>query len=108
MDIKVYKNFMDNLLFINLKENIENSQFAWFKSGIVPEIEDIQLIHTFFEFDKINSEYFKLLSPCIELLGIKKLIRIKANLVVKTSKIHEHGFHIDNDKYKNFDLQYYI
>lgn len=48
MDIKVYKNFMDNLLFINLKENIENSQFAWFKSGIVPEIEDIQLIHTFF------------------------------------------------------------
>ena len=102
MDIKVHENFMNHFLFLKLKETMNNSYFPWFKSRIVPEIEDIQLIHTFFEFDKINSEYFELLDPCIKSLEAKKLIRVKANLVLKTNEIQEHGFHIDNDTYKEF------
>jgi hypothetical protein len=102
MDIKVHKNFMDFFLFLKLKETMNGLYFPWFKSLIVKEADDIQLIHTFFEFDKINSIYFELLDPCIKSLGVKKLIRVKANLVLRTPEIQEHGFHIDNETYKKF------
>tara|TARA_R100000234_G_C4976065_1_gene168497 strand:+ start:131 stop:619 length:489 start_codon:yes stop_codon:yes gene_type:complete len=102
MDIKVHENFMNYFLFLKLKETMNSQHFPWFKSRIVPETEDVQLIHTFFEFDRINSEYFELLEPCIKSLGAKRLIRVKANLVLKTPEIQEHGFHIDNDSHKEF------
>ena len=102
MDIKVHKNFMDYSLFLKLKKILSSRYFPWYISRIVDEIEDVQLIHTFFEFDKINSELFKLLKPCIDSLKVKKLIRIKANLVLRTPKIKEHGFHIDNQIHKKF------
>ena len=102
MDLKVHENFMDYFLFLKLKETMSNQYFPWYKSRIVDEIDDVQLIHTFFEFDKINSELFELLTPCINRLKVKKLIRVKANLVLRTSKIQEHGFHIDNQTYKEF------
>ena len=38
----------------------------------------------------------------LQSLKIKKLIRIKANLVLRTPKIKEHGFHIDNQIHKKF------
>ena len=35
-------------------------------------------------------------------LYIKKLIRIKCNLVLKTTKIQEHGFHVDYQMKEKF------
>ena len=102
MDLKVHKNFMDYFLFLKLKETLTGSEFPWFKSRIVPQIDDIQLIHTFYEFGRANSEFLELLDPCLRFLKIKKLIRAKANLVLKTNKIQEHGFHIDTNGYKEF------
>lgn len=102
MDIKVHKNFMDPLLFLKLKETITGAYFPWFKSRIVKQTDDIQLIHTFFEFGRVNSEFFELLDPCIRFLKMKKLIRAKVNLVLRADKIKEHGYHVDTDGYKEF------
>ena len=112
MDIKVHKDFMNPFLFLKLKEIMNSAEFPWFKSRIVPQIDDVQLIHTFFEFDRINSQFFELLDPCITFLKVKKLIRAKANLVLKTNEIQEHGFHINTKGYEMFKTSilylYYI
>jgi len=102
MDIKVHENFMDYFLFLKLKETMSNQYFPWYKNRIVDETDDVQMVHNFFEFNKINSEFFELLTPCIDRLKVEKLIRVKANLVLRTPKIQEHGFHIDNQTYKEF------
>ena len=63
MDLKTYKNFMDYFLFLKLKETLNSNYFPWYKSRIVNESEDIQMVHTFYEFDKVLSNYFNLLDP---------------------------------------------
>ena len=102
MDLKTYENFMDYFLFLKLKETLNSNYFPWYKSRILNESEDIQMVHTFYEFDKVLSNYFNLLDPYLEFLNIKKLIRIKCNLVLKTPKIEEHGFHIDYEVKEKF------
>ena len=95
MDLKVHKNFMDYFLFLKLKETLTSNYFPWYKSRIVEDIEDIQITHTFYEFDRACSDYFHLLDPCFHSLNVNKLIRVKCNLVLKTPNVEEHGFHID-------------
>jgi len=60
------------------------------------------MVHTFYEFDKVLSNDFNLLNPCLELLNINKLIRVKCNLVLKTPQIQEHGFHVDYQMKEKF------
>ena len=93
---------MDYFLFLKLKETLNSNYFPWYKSLILSEGEDIQMVHTFYEFDKVLSNYFNLLDPYLEFLNIKKLIRIKCNLVLKTTKIQEHGFHVDYQMKEKF------
>ena len=102
MDLDVHENFMDYFLFLKLKDTMNAGHFPWFKSLFVKETDDIQLVHTFYEFDKVNYEFFELLEPCLRLLNIERLLRVKANLVLRTPEIKEHGFHIDNQTYKKF------
>ena len=102
MDINIHNNFMNPFLFLKLKETLTGAEFPWFKSKIVAQTEDIQLIHTFYEFGRVNSQFFELLDPCLRFLKMKKLIRAKVNLVLRADKIIEHGYHVDTDGYKKF------
>ena len=43
------------------------------------------------------SSFCTILQPCIDLLNIKALIRIKCNLYPNTHILTEHGMHIDHD-----------
>ena len=60
------------------------------------------MVHKFYEFGKVLSDYFYLLNPCLELLNVKELARVKCNLILKTPKIEEHGFHIDYEVKEKF------
>ncbi len=93
---------MDYFLFLKLKETLNSNYFPWYKSHILEERKDIQMVHTFYEFDKVLSNDFNLLNPCLELLNINKLIRVKCNLVLKTPQIQEHGFHVDYQMKEKF------
>tara|TARA_R100001530_G_C4270695_1_gene143051 strand:+ start:100 stop:603 length:504 start_codon:yes stop_codon:yes gene_type:complete len=98
MDIKVYKNFLKEKEIKHLEDLMfkPNTNFPWYLSPIMcPTDKFSQLVHIFYFDDQINSSFFKELTPILDLLKPKKLIRIKANLVMKAPSIRDHGFHVD-------------
>ena len=100
-DVKIINDFLDPKDFTSLQQLFLESfnNFPWFLSTVNgPQDTCFQFVHTFFHNTKINSAFFKDLRPILELLKPKSLIRIKANLLTKSSKIIEHDYHID---YKN-------
>ena len=60
-------------------------------------LNNYQLTHTFYKKFSPTSENFINLVPLIEKINPSSLIRIKANLAPRTEKIHEHGWHTDNN-----------
>jgi len=101
IDIKIYKNFLKKKEFKYLEDLMfkPNNNFPWYLSPIMsPTDKFSQLIHLFYFYElpnKINSSFFKELTPILDLLKPKKLIRIKANLVMKAPSTREHGYHVD-------------
>jgi len=108
--MKIYKNFLDKESFLNIKETLLSYYFPWFLNlKVVSEKDlllnsklknyDFQFCHIFYIDNKINSQYYNLLFPLIDKIKPKSLLRIKANLLTKTHKHMEHGYHVDfNDK----------
>ena len=96
---------MGNFWFLKLKETLNSYNFPWYKGPILEENEKIQMVHKFYEFGKVLSDYFYLLNPCLELLNVKELARVKCNLILKTPKIEEHGFHIDYEAVVDGEVQ---
>lgn len=100
-DVKIINNFLDPKDFISLAQLFFEpfNNFPWFLAKVNgPQDTCFQFVHTFFHDKKINSAFFKNLFLILERLKPKSLIRIKANLLTKSSKIIEHGYHTD---YKN-------
>jgi len=79
-----------------------SSDFAWYLNNILNAKEyeviknyNTQLTHSFYLNDTINSPAFSLLNPILKKIKHFSLLRIKANLILKTDKIYEHGMHTD-------------
>ena len=94
----IIENFLNKEDLFNLNEVILKNNFPWYSTGIVREIEDLQFCHFFYIDEKINSPFFNLIDPILIKLKVKKLIRVKANVVLKNNTIMEHGFHIDTEE----------
>ena len=96
--MKIYKNFLSKKDFLNIKNNLSSPFFPWFFSeGITMKEDGLYMFnHTFYTDSKINSNYFEILNPILNKINPFCLIRIKANLYVKTEKIIEHKKHIDS------------
>ena len=102
--MQVYKNFIDQVKFDDLAAVMSSHQFTWYYNNIV-EKEDLnpkmssnqnfQFTHTFFNFHRVQSDYFDLLTPIFLKIKPLALLRVKANLVTNTDKIIEHGMHVD-------------
>jgi len=100
--MKVINNFLNKDQFKIIQNDIFCTYFPWYlQTGILKAGDGHrQFVHNFYnDTDYVNSSYFKLLKPILQKLKIKALLRIKANLLMKTNKIIEHGFHCDF-KYK--------
>ena len=96
---KVHRNFLKEKEFKYLEDLMfkPGNNFPWYLNPVV-DVHDklLQLIHIFYVLPvKINSSFFKELTPILDLLKPKKLIRIKANLGLKTASIIEHSYHTD-------------
>ena len=100
--MKVYRNMLPTKEFKDLKNNLINANFPWYyNKGVVYEHEDkknFQFTHSFYMNDVINSDHFKILIPLIKIINPLTIVRIKANLLTRTSKIIEHGYHTDYDE----------
>ena len=87
-----YKNFLKKEVFSFLVEQMTSYNFPWYfnkKNNQDLSIYNRQFCHIFFDDYKINSNYFHLLEPILDILKPKSLIRIKANMNLPTESIYE-------------------
>ncbi len=101
----IIKNVLQKENFLKIKNTLEGSNFPWYFSEILVEkVEKInnnfQFTHTFYDNFIVNSNFYNLIIPIIEVLNPLSLIRIKANLLTQEKNIIEHGMHVDHC-YKN-------
>ena len=100
--IKIKNNFLHKDDFKNLKDPMLGPDFPWYYNNTKvdkeskDDLNNYQLTHTFFD-GKINSNAYRLIEPVLQKLKVKELIRIKANLVPRTSRIHRFEKHTDQD-----------
>ena len=86
-----------------LKTVIFSAHFPWyFNKGVnynnnKQPVDHFQFTHLFYNdiTERINSKLYHAIEPIVEKIKPKKILRIKANLLTRTSEIIEHGFHID-------------
>ena len=96
--IKIFKNVLKKEEADYLEDMFTSNTFPWFITrGIVNEKidKDYQFNHIFYTDFRINSDSFNLLEPILNVLKPTSLIRIKANLVPRDSKITKHKMHTD-------------
>jgi len=99
---KVIDNFLDDKNFKILENNIlKNNFFPWFFSDHTDYLGEKnsdkgKYLHTFYEYNNSNSNYFKLLLPLIEKLKCVSLIRIKIDSNICTNEIIEANYHVDH------------
>ena len=96
--MKVIDNFLTSYQFQSLQNVLMGDNFAWYyREGIVdvPQHGRFQLIHPFYVDGKPVSPYYSLLESGLSKLNIKRIVRIKANLIPKTVFPRFNGYHID-------------
>jgi len=104
--IKIFKNFLSNQVFENIKKTICNEKyFPWYCSHIISENDNkTQFVHTFFENSRVYSSYFDLLFPIFDVIKPFTLLRVKVNLGVRTENHEEGGMHIDYESTKDYKV----
>lgn len=108
--MKVINNCLNKEDLIIIQNLMMNNQFPWFITWGISNAKnkDYQFTHTFHDGIKINSDYFNLIYFFIKILKPNSFIRIKANLLLKTNKIIEHGYHVDNDVKESKTAIFYV
>jgi hypothetical protein len=105
---KVFDNFLEKNDFLAIKSTILSNSFPWYVNGVVDdydkekynknehnELFNIHMTHLFYRDHKVLSGYYECLSPIIEKINPKALIRIQANLNIVQKEKVVHGYHID-------------
>jgi hypothetical protein len=98
--IHLIDNFLDPAYLRELQQLfLYESELPWYYNDSVvyddDKTEHYQFTHLFYNDLVPKSQYYNTLIPCIEHLDVLSLIRIKSNLLTRTSSHIEHGFHVD-------------
>ena len=99
--MNISKNFLLKKEFTKLKDTMMSVNFPWYFNEYInyesEKKDNFQFTFLFCDRGKKNciEQHFQLIEPVLEKINFKKLNRIKANLLTRTSKIIEHGYHID-------------
>jgi hypothetical protein len=98
MDYKIIDNALSNQDFLNIKNTVFRKSFNWYFSNTVANEKDnkyFYFTHYFYEDCVPKSEFFLILSPILNILKPKSLIRIKANLYPNLGKEIKNDIHVD-------------
>ena len=100
--MKVTKNLLPEIDFINLQNLLLGPHFPWYlnkdgKSGDDPSLNNFQFTHTFYKDNQVHSGFYNELLPLINTINPKSLIRVKANITTVTNEIHHFDMHTDFD-----------
>jgi hypothetical protein len=93
--LRNYDNFLSSDDFNQIKNILLGNNFPWYINKVVSFSNDVQFTHVFYDNDKVNSNAFEILTPILDKINYKKLIRIKTNLLPKTETMLHHEYHID-------------
>tara|TARA_R100001163_G_scaffold28616_1_gene22930 strand:+ start:202 stop:681 length:480 start_codon:yes stop_codon:yes gene_type:complete len=96
---KIIDNFINMGDLAVLKSVLESNSFPWYfqktsVKGSSKEL-DCHFGHNFYLNDNVSSDHIKLLNPIIEKLKVNSLIRVKANLTIKSDKQLNTTPHLD-------------
>ena len=74
----------------------------WYFNSSIADVNVVEdkffyMYHPFYDHNIPTSPHYDTLIPLCQQLGVKCLIRIKANLYPNTEILHEHPMHIDYD-----------
>lgn len=99
MNYTIIDNFLNSIDFAKIKNSVlDNDNFPWyFSNGVSDDTfknKDSYFFHLVYD-NKINSDFYRTLSPLINKINPKQLIRIKINLYLKTDSLIRYGNHID-------------
>tara|TARA_R110001592_G_scaffold132413_2_gene346976 strand:+ start:7247 stop:7735 length:489 start_codon:yes stop_codon:yes gene_type:complete len=112
--MNIHKKFLPPLIFKNIQSNIMSEKMPWYFINGINGINDdyFKFTFTFLDDLKINNEMIKLINPLLLKINTKNFYSIKVNLLTKTNKIIEHGYHTDfnsdSKKFKGKTALYYI
>jgi len=97
--INTIDNFLDNVLFLKIKQLLFSADFPYYyQSAVASEKDnsDFYFNHTFYLNNQQQSSFFSdIVFPIIGKYGFKKLIRAKCNLYTKKEKQIPNAFHLD-------------
>ena len=97
--MKIFENFLPQEDFDKLQNIMMGPQFLWHYNPIIDfedDIDKFQFTHNFFDSRPLEvSSFLGYVSPIQQKLGYVSLLRIKANLLTKTSSIIKNTFHVD-------------
>lgn len=108
-------NVIDNVLPTDIANSIESvilsSWFPWYLSKGIDYDNDgkFQFVHNFYkDFNWVSYEQ-ELVSPILKILNPKKIIKIKANLTLKSNFLDNSSlYHIDVDNDNAITAIYYV
>ena len=98
---EIIDDFLESSNFSELQNVFLGADIPWYynkginKPPSQNDLNDYQFTHKIFEDNIIHSEIFALTQPILNKLGVKGLIRVKANLSTKTDELSYFGIHTD-------------
>jgi len=96
--IQVHKNFLKEKDFDKIYDFfMKKSDFPWYRSPVLDDMDVIQFTHRFYDNFEPLSAFCDILTPLLDAIKPKALVRIKANLLTRTAQKITHGMHCDVD-----------
>jgi hypothetical protein len=105
--ISIADNFLPDRDFFKISETMLSGDFPWYFNQIIdndydlPYTEKFQFTHHFIKENDSHGtrvgEFFWLLDPFMEKLNPKKIHRIKANMLMRSTTVCQHQLHRDLD-----------
>ena len=95
--IDIKDNFLHDLYFQSIKQEVLGEFFPWYLQKGVNEKNDghVQMTHIVYKNNISQSNFYEKLIPLFNELNAIHLVRVKFNLIHRHEKIIEHGMHID-------------
>ena len=102
--MNIYKNFLPKKVFNTLTNAMLSEYFPWYYNDYVTygneKNDNFQFTFTFFKNGQYEcwGKWKDIMVPVLQHIKHIKIIKVKANLLTKTNKIIEHGYHRDQEK----------
>ena len=105
-NLKIFDNLLEKKDFEFIQHHMMGSQFPWHK-GIVTnekrdiplcdELDNIQFCNWIYKMNEPGGPEIKIVNSIINhpILAMTSLVRVKANMTIRSNKIIEHGWHRD-------------